>query len=186
MKIKLITTPLNDLKIVEIDYFKDERGFFIENWHKKDFSKAGIDIEFVQDSHSRSKKGVIRGLHYQDMTSPMAKLVRCSLGRVFYVAVDLRVSSPTFGKWYSLELNEENQLQLFVPLGFALGMAALTSWVDLQYKQAGFYNPSSGKTILWNDPDIGIKWPKIKIPIISEKDKQGISWKQYLKNPDFK
>ena len=186
MKTKLVDTPLRDLKIVAIDYFKDERGFFIENWHKKDFADAGIDIEFIQNSHSRSKKNVIRGLHYQNMSAPMVRLVRCSFGRVFYVAVDIRVTSPTFGKWYSLELNDKNQLQLFAPHGFALGMAALTPWVDLQYKQAGFYNPSSGKTILWNDPDIGIKWPKIKNPIISEKDKQGIIWKQYLKNPDFK
>ena len=185
MKLIVEGTPLKDLKIINIDYFKDHRGFFIEPWHKKDFARAGIRENFIQDSLSRSKKGVIRGLHYQDSTAPMPKLIWCTKGKVFYVALDIRSSSPTFSNWFGLELSEENKLELLVPTGFAIGMATLSNWVDLNYKQAGFYTPSAGKTILWNDPDIGINWPKIKRPILSEKDRKGMTWKTYLKNPDF-
>src|SRR5215510_8974780 len=115
MKTHVTTTPIEGLLVINIDFFKDERGFFIEAWHKKDFAEAGIPDEFVQDSHSRSSYRVIRGLHYQDMRAPMAKLVRCTVGRILDVAVDLRVNSPTFGKWFSIELNSENKTQLYVP-----------------------------------------------------------------------
>src|ERR1041384_1307464 len=113
MKTHVITTPLEGLVVINVDFFRDERGFFIESWHKKDFADAGIPFDFVQDSHSRSGRGVLRGLHYQDMRAPMGKLVRCTVGNVLDVAVDLRVSSPTFGKWYTIELSAENKSQIF-------------------------------------------------------------------------
>jgi dTDP-4-dehydrorhamnose 3,5-epimerase len=185
MKTRAVKTPLHDLVVVEIEYFQDERGFFIETWHKRDFAEAGLDLEFVQEGHSRSKYGVLRGLHYQDMTAPMGKLVRCTVGTIFDVAVDLRVDSPTFGKWFGIELSAENKKQLYVPVGFAHGFATLTEFVEVQYKQTGFYTPSSEGTLAWNDPDVGVEWP-IKAPILSKRDQNGMSLKEYLKDPAFK
>jgi len=184
MKTRLIETPLPDLVVVEIDYFQDERGFFIESWHKRDFAAAGLDLEFVQEGHSRSSQSVLRGLHYQDMTAPMGKLLRCTLGRIFDVAVDLRVSSPTFGKWLGLELSADNKKQLYVPVGFAHGFATLSEFAEVQYKQTGFYTPSSEGTIAWNDPDVGVEWP-IADPVLSKRDQDGMSLQAYLKKPAF-
>src|SRR5256885_13895776 len=125
MKTRITKTPLSDLLVINIDFFKDERGFFIESWHKNDFAQAGIPDEFVQDSHSASTYGVLRGLHYQDMRAPMAKLVRCTVGKILDVVIDLRISSPTFGKWYSVELSPENKTLIYVPVGFAHGFATV-------------------------------------------------------------
>ena len=184
MKTHLVPTPLDGLVVVEIDYFQDERGFFIESWHKRDFASAGLDIEFVQEGHSRSGQGVLRGLHYQDTTAPMGKLLRCTVGRVFDVAVDLRVSSPTFGKWFGLELSADNKEQIYVPVGFAHGFATLSEFAEVQYKQTGFYTPSSEGTLSWNDPDVGIQWP-ITNPTLSKRDQNGMTLKDYLKKPAF-
>jgi len=184
MKTRLIKTPLPDLVIVEIDYFQDERGFFIESWHKRDFAAAGLDLEFVQEGHSGSRYGVLRGMHYQNMTAPMGKLVRCIVGRIFDVAVDLRVSSPTFGKWYGVELSAENKKQIYIPVGFAHGFATLSDVAEVQYKQTGFYTPAAEGTLAWNDPDVGIEWP-ISNPILSKRDQNGMRLKEYLKNPAF-
>jgi len=185
MKTRLIKTPLKDLVVVEIDHFQDERGFFIESWQKRDFVQAGLDVEFVQENHSRSKYGVLRGLHYQDMTAPMAKLVRCIVGAIFDVAVDLRTSSPTFGQWFGVELTADNKKQFYVPVGFAHGFATLSRYADVLYKQTEFYTPSAEGTVAWNDPDVGIEWP-IKDPILSKRDQHGMSLKGYLENPAFK
>jgi dTDP-4-dehydrorhamnose 3,5-epimerase len=185
VKIRITKTPLEGLLIVDMDYFRDERGFFIESWHKRNFAEAGLAAEFVQDSHSRSGARVLRGLHYQDMRAPMAKLVRCTVGRIMDVAVDLRASSPTFGKWFSIELSAENQRQIFVPVGFAHGFASLSDICEMQYKQTEFYAPSSEGGIAWNDPDLGIEWP-YRDPVLSPKDRQQPSLKDYLKNPAFK
>ena len=185
MKTHVIQTPLPDLVLVEIEYFQDGRGFFIESWHKRDFAAAGLDLEFVQEGHSRSGAGVLRGLHYQDLTAPMGKLVRCTLGRIFDVAVDLRLGSPTFGKWFSVELSADNKRQIYVPVGFAHGFATLSDVAEVQYKQTGFYIPSSEGTIVWDDPDIGVEWP-IANPTLSKRDQNGMSLKEYLKNPAFK
>lgn len=184
MKTHLIKTPIKDLAVVKIDFFVDERGFFIESWHQKDFKKAGLDLKFVQEGHSKSKKGVLRGLHFQNRKSPMSKLIRCTSGRIYDVAVDLRISSPTFGKWFGIELNDKNMLQLFVPVGFAHGFATLSASAEVQYKQGGFYDPQNEGSIVWNDPDIGILW-SVKNPILSKKDKVAQSLKDYLKNPVF-
>src|SRR5512136_2640965 len=184
MKPLLTPTPLDDLVVVDIDYFQDERGFFIESWHKRDFAAAGLDLEFVQEGHSRSVGRVLRGLHYQDMTAPMGKLLRCTVGYIFDVAVDLRVSSPTFGKWFGVELSADNKRQIYVPVGFAHGFATLAEFAEVQYKQTGFYTPSSEGTLSWNDPDVGIQWP-IAHPTLSRRDQNGMSLEDYLNKPAF-
>jgi dTDP-4-dehydrorhamnose 3,5-epimerase len=185
MKIHVTTTPLEGLLVINIDFFKDDRGFFIESWHKQSFADAGIAAEFVQDSHSRSQYRVLRGLHYQDMRAPMAKLVRCTMGRIVDVAVDLRVNSPTFGRWFSLELNSNNQTQLFIPEGFAHGFATLSDICEVQYKQTAFYRPETEGGIAWNDPDVGIVWP-YDDPILSKRDQNQMTLKQYRNKPAFR
>ena len=185
MKTHVTTTPLEGVLVINVDFFRDERGFFTESWNRRDFAEAGLEVDFVQDSHSRSERGVVRGLHYQDMRAPLAKLVRCTVGRIFDVAVDLRMSSPTFGKWISIELSAENQSQLFVPVGFAHGFAALSDVCEVQYKQTGFYVPETEGGIIWNDPDVAIRWP-FKTPTLSKRDQHQMSLQQYRQNPAFK
>jgi dTDP-4-dehydrorhamnose 3,5-epimerase len=184
MKTQVIKTPLADLVVVNIDYFKDARGFFIESWNKKDFAQAGLADDFVQDSHSRSGYGVLRGLHYQDMRAPLAKLVRCTVGRILDVAVDLRMNSKTFGRWFSIELSSENQTQLYVPVGFAHGFATLSEVCEVQYKQTDFYRPEYESGIAWNDPDLAIQWA-YQDPTLSKRDQNQPSLKEYLKKPAF-
>lgn len=184
MKTHVTQTPLKGLVLIDIDFFQDERGFFIESWHKRDFAAAGLDIDFVQEGHSRSSYGVLRGMHYQDLTAPMGKLLRCIVGRIFDVAIDLQVSSPTFGKWFSVELSADNKRQIYIPPGFAHGFATLSDSAEVQYKQTGYYKPSSEGTVAWNDPDVGIQWP-ITNPILSKRDQNGMSLKDYLKRPAF-
>src|SRR5678815_2089051 len=185
MKVHVTRTPLESLLVVDIDYFKDERGFFIEAWNKASFAEAGITDDFVQDSHSGSSYGVLRGMHYQDMTAPIAKLVRCTVGRILDVAIDLRSTSPTFGKWFGIELTSENKTMLYVPEGFAHGFLTLADHCEVQYKQTGFYNPAAEGGIAWNDPDVGIRWP-ITDPILSAKDQHQTAFAEYRKRPAFK
>ena len=184
MKITVTETPLSGVVLVDTHYFHDDRGFFIESWHRRDYADAGLTMTFVQEGHSRSGRGVLRGLHYQDMTAPMGKLVRCTLGRILDVAVDLRVGSRTFGNGTSVELTAENKRQIYVPEGFAHAFQTLSDVAEVQYKQTGFYTPSSEGTIAWNDPDVGIEWP-LPDPLLSERDKRGMSLKQYLEKPAF-
>jgi dTDP-4-dehydrorhamnose 3,5-epimerase len=185
MKVRVTKTPLPDLAVVNIDYFKDERGFFMESWHKRNFAEAGLDCEFVQESHSSSRYGVLRGMHYQDMRAPMVKLVRCLVGRILDVVVDLRTNSPGFGKWFSIELSAENKTLLYVPVGFAHGFATLSDYCEVQYKQTEYYRPDTEGGIAWNDPDIAIQWPYAD-PILSERDRRQMSFKDYRSNPAFK
>jgi dTDP-4-dehydrorhamnose 3,5-epimerase len=184
MKTTLTETPFAGLVVVDIDYFQDERGFFMESWHKRDFAEAGLNVEFVQEGHSRSGYGILRGMHYQNMQAPMGKLIRCTFGKIFDAAVDLRMSSPTFGKWFGIELSAENKHQVYIPPGFAHGFEALEEAVEVQYKQTGFYTPSSEGILLWNDPDVGVAWP-IKHPTLSKKDQNGAPLQEYRKNPAF-
>ena len=184
MKTRLTQAPLAGVLIVDIDYFNDERGFFIESWHKRDFEAAGLAINVLQEGHSRSKRNVLRGLHYQNLKAPMGKLVRCTRGSIYDVVVDLRVSSPTFGKWFAIELNEKNKKQIYVPVGFAHGFLTLSPWAELQYKQTGYYTPEAEGTLSWNDPDMNIPW-KVRNPIVSTRDQHGMSLRQYSKNPAF-
>jgi dTDP-4-dehydrorhamnose 3,5-epimerase len=184
MKTHVSETPLPDLVVVDIDFFQDERGFFMESWNQRDFAEAGLDLRFVQEGHSRSGRGVLRGLHYQDRTAPMGKLLRCTVGSIFDVAVDLRMSSPTFGRWFGIELSAENKRQLYVPEGFAHGFATLSDAAEVQYKQTGFYTPSSEGTLAWNDPEVGIEWP-IRDPVLSQRDQNGMSLQDYRRSPAF-
>src|SRR5688572_4719772 len=143
MRITVTHTPLEGVLLIEGVVFEDERGFFMESWNQRAYAEAGLPHVFVQDAHSCSKRGVIRGLHYQDLSAPLAKLVRCTAGSIYDVAVDLRAGSPTFGQWYATELSAGNRRQLFVPVGFAHGFQALTDGTEVQYKQTGFYTPSA-------------------------------------------
>ena len=161
-------TSIPGLLIIEPEVFADARGFFMETYHAERFLHAGIYAHFVQDNHSRSARGVLRGIHYQEPNA-QGKLVRCSRGVIFDVAVDVRVGSPDFGKWFGIELSEDNKKMLWVPPGFAHGFCALTDGADLIYKCTAPYDAPSDRSILWNDPDIGIQWP-IKEPLLSPKD----------------
>jgi dTDP-4-dehydrorhamnose 3,5-epimerase len=183
--ISVSPTKLAGVVVIDTDFFRDHRGFFIENYHKQRFHEQGIDAEFVQDNHSRSAHGVLRGVHWQDMSAPMGKLVRCTVGAIFDVAVDLRVGSPTFGQWFGTELDEENMRQLWVPPGFGHAFATLSDSADVHYKCSGFYTPPSEGTLAWNDPDVGIDWP-LTDPQISARDSAGISLREYEANPAFR
>jgi dTDP-4-dehydrorhamnose 3,5-epimerase len=161
-------TSLPGVLLLEPKVLTDERGFFMVTYHREHFRAAGIDAEFVQDNHSRSARGVLRGLHFQE-PKPQGKLVRCTRGALFDVAVDIRRGSPTFGRWYGVELTDANKRMLWIPPGFAHGFCALEDGSDLVYKCTALYDQSSDRTILWNDPAIGIQWP-ITAPTLSAKD----------------
>jgi len=164
-------TPIEGLVIIEPRAFPDERGFFMESYKQSDFEKAGIVGPFVQDNHSRSKRGVLRGLHFQRPPNAQGKLVRVSRGHAWDVAVDLRKGSPTFGKYFALELSESNRLMFWIPASFAHGFLALEDDTELQYKCTAEYNAASDGGLRWNDPDIAIAWPDIGIPyLVSAKD----------------
>ncbi len=164
-------TALSGVLMLEPRVFGDDRGFFFESWNTATFADAvGSDVTFVQDNHSRSSSGVVRGLHYQLPPSPQGKLVRCGRGALWDVAVDIRAGSPTFGQWLAAELTADNHRQLWIPPGFAHGFVALTDTADLLYKASGFYDPDADRSIAWDDPDIGIDWPLEGAPILSDKD----------------
>lgn len=171
MPIRVIDTDIKDIKIIETQVFRDSRGFFMESWKHEEFSeKICPGISFVQDNHSRSTVNVVRGLHYQLPPYAQAKLVRCLVGSIYDVAVDLRKNSPTFGKWVGVELSAENKRQLWIPEGFAHGFVALSDVAEVFYKTNAYWNKESEGSILWSDPNIGIQWPLKGKPIISEKD----------------
>ncbi len=173
-------TKLNDCKIINPQVFKDNRGFFLETFQADRYKNlAGIDLPFVQDNHSRSSKGVLRGLHFQKK-QPQGKLVRVVVGEIFDVALDIRKESNTYGIWESFILSEENKTQLWLPPGFAHGFLVLSDFAEIEYKCTDYYNPSDQKSILWNDPDLNIKWP-INDPILSDKDAIGEKWIDFIK-----
>jgi len=188
-KFKVIKTPIKDLVIIETKIFKDERGFFIENYNLRDFINLGIGGNFVQDNYSMSRKGVLRGLHFQIRHS-QGKVVQVISGKVFDVAVDLRLNSPTFGKWYGVKLSDDNGLQFYIPPGFAHGFLAIEENTLFFYKCTDFYYPDDELGIIWNDKDIGIQWPLSQVEeiIISDKDKKLSSFseaKKKLQKEDF-
>jgi dTDP-4-dehydrorhamnose 3,5-epimerase len=177
--VKIIDTAIPDVKIIEPAVFGDERGFFFESFNQAKFEVAiGYAVDFVQDNHSRSLKGVLRGLHYQLPPHAQAKLVRCTLGEVFDVAVDIRRSSSTFGHWVGVHLSAENKRQLWIPEGFAHGFITLSDTAEFLYKTTDYYAPQSDACIMWDDTDIGIAWPIQDLPQLSPKDQQGKSLKQ--------
>lgn len=167
---KVIETSIADVVIIEPKVFGDERGFFLETFQEEKYREAAnIDLRFVQDNHSRSGKGVLRGLHFQK-TKPQGKLVRVVQGDVFDVAVDIRPGSDTFGQWAGVHLSGENKRQFWIPPGMAHGFVVLSEVADFEYKCTDYYDPSDEGSLIWNDPDIGIDWP-LESPILSEKDK---------------
>lgn len=172
---KATSTNIPDVLVIEPKVFGDSRGFFFESFNQQAFNAAiGQDVQFVQDNHSRSAKGVLRGLHYQ-IQQPQGKLVRVVRGTVFDVAVDLRKSSSTLGQWVGIELSEDNHRQLWVPAGFAHGFVVLSESAEFLYKTTDYYAPEFERSIMWNDPDIGINWPIDYEPQLSGKDQQGLS-----------
>ena len=181
---KIIDTQIPAVKIIEPAVFGDARGFFFESFNQSKFNQAvGYDVEFVQDNHSRSAKGVLRGLHYQLPPHPQGKLVRCVVGEVFDVAVDIRKSSPTFGQWVGVHLSAENKRQLWIPPGFAHGFLTLSEHAEFLYKTTDYWAKECEQAIIWNDPSIGIQWPAFDgQPLLSDKDQQApkLSEQQFL------
>lgn len=170
---KFLPTPLPGVLLIEPQVFQDQRGFFLESYQKKYFSEAGISFDFVQDNHSKSCQGVLRGLHYQ-IQQPQGKLLRVIVGEVYDVALDLRRRSPTFGQWFGTYLSAENKKMLWVPVGFAHGVYVTSPEAELLYKTTDYYAPQWERAILWNDPAINIQWPlKGELPILSPKDQAG-------------
>lgn len=169
---QVIDTIIADVKIIQPEVFGDNRGFFLETFEKRRYQEMlNIDLDFVQDNHSRSQKGVLRGLHFQK-GNPQGKLVRVVRGEVFDVAVDIRKKSPTYGKWVSIHLSEKNKTQFWIPPGLAHGFLVLSEIADFEYKCTDYYNPNDECCLLWNDPVLNIKWP-VSHPLLSEKDRQG-------------
>jgi len=171
--LKIHPTAIPDVLILEPTVFQDERGFFLESYQKKRFKDLGIDVEFVQDNHSKSGQGILRGLHYQ-LQQPQGKLMRVVAGEIFDVAVDVRKHSPTFGKWVGDYLSAANKKMLWIPAGFAHGFYVTSPEAEVIYKATDYYAPQWERTIAWNDPSIGIDWPlNGEVPILSAKDQQG-------------
>ena len=169
-------TAIPDVLVLTPKVFGDARGFFFESFNQRDFAEVtGLDVQFVQDNHSRSARHVLRGLHYQ-IQNPQGKLVRVTEGAVFDVAVDLRRSSQTFGKWVGVELSAENKRQLWVPPGFAHGFVVLSETADFLYKTTDYWYPEFERSLRWNDPDVGIVWPLQDAPQMAKKDAEGISF----------
>jgi dTDP-4-dehydrorhamnose 3,5-epimerase len=171
---RFIPTDIPEVIIIEPQVFGDTRGFNMETYHSSRFAQAGIQANFVQDNHSGSRQGILRGLHYQIRQS-QAKLVRVICGEVYDVAVDIRRSSPSFGKWVGVNLSAENKRQIWIPAGFAHGFYTLSEWAELVYKVSDLYAPEWERTLIWNDPELGIPWPLInkQMPILSKKDAEG-------------
>ncbi len=175
----MMTRPggLEGLIVVEPKVFRDDRGFFLEPYHAPRYKASGIDVDFVQDNHSVSSFGVVRGLHFQ--TSPgQAKLIRCTRGKIWDVVVDIRPSSPSFGKWWAEELNAELHNQLFIPIGFAHGFCVLSEIAEVMYKCSSVYDPKTESGIAWDDPEIQVAWP-VKDPIISARDQGNQSFNEF-------
>lgn len=184
MEIKVESSPMVDVVVLVPEIFQDSRGFFMETFREDQFQAYGLPTRFVQDNHSRSGKGVIRGLHFQ-WEPPMGKLMRVTHGSAFLVAVDIRKGSPNLGKWAGVMVSAENRREVWAPAGFARGFCVLSEWAEIQYKCTGLYNKGAESGILWNDPAIGIEWP---IPLseaqLSEKDRNAQTLAQWLDSPN--
>jgi len=181
MEFKIESRLSEDVVVVVPEVFQDSRGFFMETFREDQFKALGLPYQFVQDNHSRSVKGVTRGLHFQ-WDPPMSKLMRVSLGSAFLVAVDIRKGSPTLGKWFGIEVSADNRRQVWAPAGFARGFCVLSDLAEIQYKCTGLYNPKGESGIRWDDPEIGVKWPTTNA-LLSEKDKKAQTLAQWLASP---
>jgi dTDP-4-dehydrorhamnose 3,5-epimerase len=182
MAIKIESRFLQDVVVLVSDVFQDSRGFFMETFREDQFKALGLPSQFVQDNHSRSAKGVVRGLHFQ-WDPPMGKLMRVTFGTAFLVAVDIRKGSPTFGKWVGVEASAENKRQVWAPAGFARGFCVLSDFAEIQYKCTGIYNNKAESGILWNDPAVGIEWP-LRDVSLSEKDQKAQTLAQWSARPE--
>ena len=171
---QFIPTAIPEVILIEPEVFGDARGFSMETYHARRFAQAGIQADFVQDNHSGSRQGTLRGLHYQ-IRHPQAKLLRVIFGEVYDVAVDIRRTSPSFGKWVGVNLSAENKRQIWIPAGFAHGFYVLSEWAELVYKVSDIYAPEWERSLLWNDPQLAIPWPLInqQMPILSKRDAEG-------------
>ncbi|HHQ4479268.1 TPA: dTDP-4-dehydrorhamnose 3,5-epimerase [Aeromonas veronii] len=179
----VIKTAIPDVLIFEPKVFGDERGFFFESFNHKLFEEAvGYPVNFVQDNHSKSSKGVLRGLHYQLLPHAQGKLVRCVAGEVFDVAVDIRKGSPTFGQWVGVHLSGENKRQLWIPEGFAHGFLTLSDTAEFLYKTTDYWYPEYERNLLWNDVNLEIDWPMQNTILLSQKDTKAATWLQYLRD----
>jgi dTDP-4-dehydrorhamnose 3,5-epimerase len=181
MEIKIESRHLQDVVVLVPDIFQDSRGFFMETFREDQFKAHGLPYHFVQDNHSRSARGVVRGLHFQ-WEPPMGKLMRVTVGSAFLVAVDIRKGSPTLGKWTGIEASAENRREVWAPAGFARGFCVLSDFAEIQYKCTGAYNNKGESGVLWNDPEIGIEWPVANAEL-SEKDKKAQTLAQWLASP---
>jgi len=182
MKIGIESTHLNGVLVLQPHVFEDGRGWFIESYRADHFSELGLPDRFLQDNHSRSSRGVVRGLHFQ-WEPPMGKLMRVTVGSAFVVAVDIRKGSPTLGQWYGREISSENKLQVWAPAGFARGFCALSDLVEVQYKCTATYNAPCETGILWNDPEVGIEWP-VESPTLSPRDTEAQPLAEWLARPE--
>ncbi len=182
MQLSIQSKHLDDIAVVKPEVFQDDRGFFTEFYRSDQFRELGLPDNFVQGNHSRSSKGVLRGLHFQ-WDPPMGKLMRVTFGSAFLVAVDIRKGSPHLGKWFGMEISAENKLEIWAPAGFARGFCVLTDFAEIQYLTTGVYSNKAESGIRWNDPEIGIVWP-IKQPILSNKDENAQTLSQWLSKPD--
>jgi dTDP-4-dehydrorhamnose 3,5-epimerase len=182
MEIRVESKHLGDIVVVVPEIFQDTRGFFMETFREDQFKAMGLPSTFVQDNHSRSVKGVVRGLHFQ-WDPPMGKLMRVTMGSAFLVAVDIRKGSPTLGKWFGVESSAENRREVWAPAGFARGFCVLSEVAEIQYKCTGLYNSKAESGILWNDQRIGIEWP-VKEPFLSAKDQKAQTLDQWLARPE--
>jgi dTDP-4-dehydrorhamnose 3,5-epimerase len=181
MQIRIESRHLDDVAVVASEVFEDARGFFMEVYRADQYKALGLPTEFVQDNHSRSKRGVLRGLHFQ-WDPPMGKLMRVTYGSAFLVAVDIRKGSPTLGRWFGVEVSAQDKKQVWAPAGFARGFCAVSDFAEVQYKCTGIYNPKGESGIRWNDPKIGIQWP-VKEPELSGKDRQAQTLDEWLASP---
>ena len=181
MEIRIESRHLGEIVVLVPQVAEDERGFFMETFRADQFQALGLPHEFLQDNHSRSRKGVLRGLHFQ-WDPPLGKLMRVTYGRAFLVAVDIRKGSPTLGQWFALEVSAENKKQVWAPAGFARGFCVLSDFAEIQYKCAALYNPNGESAIRWDDPAIGIQWPMSHC-VLSEKDRNAQSLAQWLASP---
>ncbi|MGD0577638.1 MAG: dTDP-4-dehydrorhamnose 3,5-epimerase [Bryobacteraceae bacterium] len=182
MPLKFETTEISGVHVITPEIFQDQRGFFLESFRQDSFRQHGLPTEFVQDNHSGSLKGVLRGLHFQ-WGPPMAKLMRVTRGTAFLMAVDIRKGSPTLGKWFGVEASADNRVQVFAPAGCARGFCVLSEYAEVQYKCTGLYNSRCESGIRWNDPEVGITWP-VRDPIISPKDAVAQTLAEWLARPE--
>jgi dTDP-4-dehydrorhamnose 3,5-epimerase len=182
VKIEVLNRTLGDVVVLVPEVFEDSRGFFLETFREDVFRDLGLPTHFAQDNHSRSRKGIIRGLHFQ-WSPPMGKLMRVTLGRAFLVAVDIRSGSPTLGQWYGIEASDQDRRQVWAPAGFARGFCVLSDIAEIQYKCTGIYNPRAESAIRWNDPDLGIEWPEGDHEL-SAKDLKAQTFAEWLSRPE--